>query len=141
MALLQRDAWEKLVASWNELIRSVQQLPPHVDLSIKRAQVEEPRHFGFRKSVGWKKGSLRNWRLALPNGRCIHVREYRDHFKIHWDIADPRKNPFKHLVYDTRRLYNSIKIMFVFTTTAIFMYHPEAVQFLLNTLIKGFIIP
>ena len=137
-----RNKWDRIIASWNDLIKSVQELPPHVDLLIKKSQVIEPWLCGFRKSsIGWRKGALRNWRLALSNGKSIHIREYADHFKIHWDIADPRKNPLKHFVYDTRRLYNTIRLLLVFITSAAFIYHPEILQALMSALEKGAIIP
>lgn len=137
-----RNAWEKISSSWSELIKLVQGLAPHVDLLVKKSQVVEPWLFGFRKSsVGWKKGALRHWRLALSNGRSIHIREYADHFKIHWDFADPRKNPFKHLVYDTRRLYNAIRVLVACATSAAFLYHPEFLQALIGLIEKGVLIP
>lgn len=138
-----RNTWEKIYASWNELIRFVQGLPPHVDLIIKKSQLMEPWLFGFRKSrIGWKKGALRHWRLALPNGKSIHIREYADHFKIHWDIADPRKNPLKHFMYDTRRLYNAIRLLAVGAASlAALLYHPEILQALMGLLDKGLLIP
>jgi len=137
-----RNTWEKIFASWNELIRLVQELPPHVDLLIKKSQVIEPWMCGFRRSkMGWKKGALRNWRLALSNGKSIHIREYSDYFRVHWDIADPRKNPFKHFIYDTRRLYNSIRLALVCCLSATFIYHPEILQALMSVLEKGVLIP
>jgi hypothetical protein len=126
--------WKGFRSEWSDLIKKVQQMPPHVDLLVSRLQVEEPIRFGFRKSVGWRKGALTNWRLALPSGRCIHVREYRDIFKIHWDIADPRHNPLRHLMYDTRRLYNSIRLTVIFAITATFVYHPDMLPMILNRL-------
>ncbi|MEM0121116.1 MAG: hypothetical protein QW514_04500 [Thermoprotei archaeon] len=137
-----RTKWDKILASWNDLIKHVQELPPHVDLLIKKSQVKEPWLYGFRKSsIGWRKGAMRTWRLALTNGKGIHIREYSDHFKIHWDIADPRKNPLKHFVYDTRRLYNAIRILLIFIVSATFAYHPEILQALINVVERGAIIP
>jgi hypothetical protein len=141
MPFNEKNAWKSIRETWSELIKSVQRLPPHVDLLIHKSIVDEPWLFGFRKSLmAWKKGSLRNWRLALPNGRCIHVREYKDHFKIHWDIADPRKNPFKHLVYDTQRLFNTLKLSFFVSTAALFVYRPETIQAIM-ALFRAFVVP
>lgn len=138
-----RNTWERISASWGELIRCVQNLPPHVDILIKKSQAAEPWLFGFRKSsMAWRKGALRNWRLALPNGKSIHIREYADHFKIHWDVADPRKNPLKHFIYDTRRLYNTIRLLVIgMASTMTLLYHPGILQALISMIDKSIIIP
>ncbi|MEM3670732.1 MAG: hypothetical protein QW767_03195 [Thermoprotei archaeon] len=133
--------WKNFGSGWRDLVKRVQQLPPHVDLWVAKASVSPPNIVGFRKSVGWKKGSIANWRLALANGRSIHAREYRDHFRIHWDIADPRKNPLRHLVYDTRKLFNALRVSFALTLTAVCFSHPDILQSAVAMLEKGLLYP
>lgn len=133
--------WDRIKSSWRDLVKRVQQLPPHVDMLVSKATVSPPSRFGFRRSVGWKKGSIVNWRLALANGRSIHVREYCDHFKIHWDIADPGKNPLRHLVYDTRRLFNALRVSAALSLTAVVFYHSELLQTVFGVLEKSLIVP
>lgn len=103
--------WKRWRARWVGVIMNVQRLPPHVDLFIRKSLNEDPKLFGFRKSlIAWKKGCISNWRLNLPNGRSIHIREYTDHFRIHWDFADPKRNPLKHFVYDTKTLFRALSL-------------------------------
>jgi len=45
--------------------------------------------------LGEKKGSKRQYRLGN-----LHVREYADHYKVHEDKVDPRRDPLGHILID-----------------------------------------
>ena len=38
--------------------------------------------------------------LVERNGTCIHIKEYSDLYKIHWDESNPATNPIGHLLND-----------------------------------------
>lgn len=51
----------------------------------------------FRKTLlGYTKGATNQYR----GPHSTHVREYPDHYTIHRDFIDPRKNPLSHLAKD-----------------------------------------
>jgi len=91
---------------WTNVIKRVLSLKPHKDLYIEKRRVTHPLYAGFRHSIGEPKGQIADYRLRLINGRSIHVREYKDHYRVHWDIVDPSVNPLLHLKYDAPHWYN-----------------------------------
>lgn len=51
----------------------------------------------FKKTLlGYTKGATSQYR----GPQSTHVREYSDHYTIHRDFIDPRKNPISHLAKD-----------------------------------------
>lgn len=51
----------------------------------------------FRKTLlGYTKGAVNQYR----GPHSTHVREYSDHYTIHRDFIDPRRNPLSHLAKD-----------------------------------------
>ncbi len=49
-----------------------------------------------RTLLGYTKGAVNQFRGPFST----HVREYSDHYTIHRDFIDPRKNPISHLAKD-----------------------------------------
>lgn len=45
-------------------------------------------------------GQMADYRMTLPDGRGIHVREFSDCYTIHWDKACPLVNPIEHINQD-----------------------------------------
>jgi hypothetical protein len=45
--------------------------------------------------LGTKKGAKKQFRYGK-----LHIREYRDHYIVHMDKVDPRKDPMGHLLID-----------------------------------------
>jgi len=93
---------------WASIIRGTLKLRPHEDIVIPRSKVKHPLHVGFKRSIGEPKGQIADYRLRLIDGRSIHVREYKDCYKVHWDIVDPSVNPIEHLRYDAPHWYSMI---------------------------------
>ncbi len=93
---------------WVSIIRKVLTLKPHEDMLIPKASVKHPLAIGFKRSIGEPKGQSADYRLRLIDGRSIHVREYKDCYKVHWDIVDPSVNPIRHLKYDAPHWYKMI---------------------------------
>ena len=66
------------------------------ELSISKEVLQELPEDFKETSLGEIRDAIRQYR-----GPCgLHVREYDDRFVIHRDIADPRKDPIGHLLFD-----------------------------------------
>jgi len=57
---------------------------------------------GYRRSLGTPKGQRADYRKPLDDGRGLHVREYEDHMRVHWDRTAPSVDRVVHLVDDAR---------------------------------------
>ena len=90
---------------WNLIIRQVLQMPAQQELSIMSWGGPHPRNMGFYRSVGLPPAQVQDWRLALPDGRGIHVREERNGYKAHWDHVDPSVSLLGHLRKDVPWLF------------------------------------
>jgi len=86
--------------SWRILIHKVLKNPPHKDALIPKHIVKDPLEEGFFETLGEPQGQMKDYELTLSDGRRIHVREFKDHYKVHWDKMSPRINPIDHLRYD-----------------------------------------
>jgi hypothetical protein len=53
--------------------------------------------------LGNKKGAKRQFRYG-----SLHIREYADHYSLHIDKIDPRKDPLGHLLIDAPEYLTSI---------------------------------
>ena len=62
--------------------------------------VPHPSMIGFEEHFGDLAGQKTDYRLALPDDRSIHVREYDHYYLIHWDSKDPKIDPIGHLIED-----------------------------------------
>ena len=93
------------VTTMENLIKFVLNNPEHEDLIIPKAMLGNLSEFGFCESIGELQGQLRDFRLALPDRRGIHIREYNDYYKMHWDIVDPHTDPMNHLRYDAPHFF------------------------------------
>ena len=86
--------------SWGDVTRAVLNLPEHKDLKVMKWSVPHPLEAGFREGLGDPVGQKANYRLALPNGRGLHVKEYDHHYLIHWDRVDPSIDLVGHIIED-----------------------------------------
>jgi len=86
--------------NWDTLIELVLKLPPHKDVKVWKWEISHPLMNGFKRSVGSPAGQKADYRLALNDGRSIHIREFDDFYRVHWDKKDPRVDPITHLAKD-----------------------------------------
>ena len=85
--------------TWEQIISAVLTLPKHKDIVVKFSEVPElPPE--FKPRPGDNDGQITDYGLALEDGTGIHIKVYKDYYKIHWDEKDPIKDPFGHLAYD-----------------------------------------
>ncbi len=85
---------------WSNVISVVLQLPPHQDIIRPKATLSHPKEVGMKERMGEPQGQLADYKWALPDGKSIHVREYLDEYRIHWDMFDVDIDLINHLRYD-----------------------------------------
>lgn len=86
--------------SWEQIINEVLTYPKHTDITIEKWRVS-PLPNDFKPRPADDDGQIADYGLALEDETGIHVKEYDDYYKIHWDKKDPNVNPIGHLVYDS----------------------------------------
>lgn len=91
---------------WSKIIDKVLTLPAHEDMIVKKSNaLIHPTLVGFKRSVGEPHGQSADYRLRLYDGKSIHVREYNDHYRVHWDKVDPSVSIIAHLKHDAPHIY------------------------------------
>lgn len=90
---------------WASVARLILSTPPGQDARIELRQVPHPSSAGFREASGWPMGQNADWRLMYSDGRGLHVKEYDDHYLVHWDQCDPAFSAVGHLAKDTPRQF------------------------------------
>jgi len=88
------------VESWRQQYRPVLGLPLPCEATVSKWVVSHPLEAGFVSSIGEAAGQKADFRLPLDDGREIHVREYDEHYTVHWDQVSAIRNPIGHLVAD-----------------------------------------
>lgn len=90
---------------WVKIIRDVLEEEPHRDITIPKNTIAHPSICGFRRRIGFPKGQIADWDMVLPDGRGVHVREYSDYYRIHWDRVSPFVSRIGHLKRDAPGLF------------------------------------
>jgi len=96
--------------SWSNLIYRVLKLPVHQDIAVSKSAILSPLEEGFIESIGDFKGQVADFRRPMPDGRSIHVREFKKHFLVHWDFRDPSLDPLGHLVQDAPHILGLLSL-------------------------------
>lgn len=87
---------------WNEIEDQVLRRPPRDEIEISKNKIVHPKNSGYKiSSMGSPKGQSIDYRKSLADNRGLHIREYENKYKIHWDEKDPRENPLVHLKKDS----------------------------------------
>ena len=86
--------------SLNNTINSVLTKPAHEDVKYEKHLLDVDLLQQHRSILADSDGQIDNYRITLKDGRDIHIKEYDDHYKIHWDHANPSKDPITHLIKD-----------------------------------------
>lgn len=87
--------------TWKAIAVAVMALPPHGKLVVPRHAAPHPKHAGLYRSLGLAR-KCRHYRQALPDGRGLHVHEYDDHYRVHWDAVDPSVSFLRHVWHDVK---------------------------------------
>lgn len=107
-------------SSWTPLFGVVLRSPKHVDLKVGKQMLPKlPIH--FKKRLGDPDGQIEDYGYGLEDGRAIHVKEYVEYYKIHWDERDPSKDPLGHLFYDAPHWLIAILLVLVILVTVFFV--------------------
>lgn len=53
--------------------------------------------------LGEKKGSIKQYRHGN-----LHIREYENHYSVHYDKIDPREDPLGHVMVDARKYFPGV---------------------------------
>jgi hypothetical protein len=86
------------VSPWDAVIARVREMPFHVDVAVSDA-VPPPVSAGFDPGRGKPAGQRADYRLPLPDGTEVHVREYDDRFTVHRDRHSAEQR-LRHLALD-----------------------------------------
>jgi hypothetical protein len=90
------------VVEWSPIIREVLSLPPHVDIVVPKIPLPKE----ARRTLGEFRGQVADWEIKLEDGRRIHIVEFEDCYKVHWDLVSPHENPIGHLRKDAKHWYD-----------------------------------
>ncbi len=85
---------------WSGLIEQVLRNGPYIDIVVPRYAINHPLNDGFEETLGEFQGQTNDYELTLSDGRRIHIREFHDCYKVHWDKVSPKIDPFEHLRKD-----------------------------------------
>ena len=89
----------ELMTAWHGVALAALALPKHGKLVVPRDRVPHPEASGLYASIGLAP-KCRHYRHALPDGRGLHVHEYADHYRVHWDAVDPSVSVLRHFLHD-----------------------------------------
>jgi len=92
---------------WTKLIKHLSERYPGIKVKVPKEKLKNPLEVGFRRSVGLHL-RRKHYRLALPDGRCVHVEETKDSYVIHVDVKDPALSPIGHLREDAPGLWTAL---------------------------------
>ena len=89
------------LTDWKKIINEVLKRRPHQNIIVSKHHLaKHPSECGFVKTLGIPRGQINDYELTLKDGRRVHVVEFKDYYKVHWDILSPRVSPLGHLICD-----------------------------------------
>jgi len=83
------------------MLLQIRSMPAHTDIIIPKSLIPDPEAEGFIRTLGEPRGQKADYELTLEDGKRIHLLDYGDHYKAHWDWFSPLVDPVKHLLYDS----------------------------------------
>ena len=89
-------------SSWQEVISQVLRQSAHRDIHLSKENLPHLESIGISRGWGIPRGQSADYRMPSPDGRSIHIREYRDHYAAHWDEYDPATHLVQHIRCDAR---------------------------------------
>src|SRR5713226_4545388 len=99
--------------AWKEIIERVLSKPAHTDVLTFKSEVPHPLSVGFVRHIGDLAGQTADYRLPLPDGRELHVKEYAEDYSSHWDNSSAVRNPLGHILRDTMWVFAIVAVLVV----------------------------
>ena len=96
--------------SWLEVISYVLKQSAHRDIYLLKENLLHPESIGIPKGWGIPRRQLADYRMLSPDGRSIHIREYRNYYAAHWDKYDPATNLIQHIRCDAHNWWMLFKL-------------------------------
>ena len=94
--------------SWDSVIRELRSKRPLAAVRIPKDWFPHPlRIKGMRQGIGLLRGQSADYRMRLPDGGALHVREYPAYYKAHLDQVDPVLDPLDHLRRDAPEVFTA----------------------------------
>jgi hypothetical protein len=85
--------------SWLDILAQLRAEPSAL-IRTSKGDVPSPLDGGARVSLGLPTGQRRDYRWSLPDCRCMHAREFAEHYETHLDQMDPACDLPAHLKID-----------------------------------------
>lgn len=73
---------------------------PREDLAVSKEVLPNPKDLGWSPSVGAPKRQAADYRISYDDGTCVHIKEFDDHYQVHWDEKDPNQDLVGHFTTD-----------------------------------------
>lgn len=95
----------KILKNWQDLVTYMKSLSPHHDVEISkesfdRVILQKYVLQRYHSIFGDPDGQIANYRIPLKDGSGIHIKEYDNKYKIHWDNSNLATDPVGHLIND-----------------------------------------
>lgn len=89
-----------IIKNWKEFSDFILQYDAHQDIEFDKRFFRKEDLQALQSIWADSDGQKENYRISLPDGKGIHIKEYENTFKVHWDKSDPRTDPIGHLLKD-----------------------------------------
>lgn len=86
--------------SWSEVIDILTRHPWRTRVKLPKGLLPHPAAAGMSSSVGIPEGQVADYRLVLPDGSGLHVKDFVEYYEAHLDEVHPDVNWVEHLRQD-----------------------------------------
>lgn len=84
--------------AWNAVISHVLTLPKHQEYIVQKSDYPQLPYVAELR-IGFPT-NIQHYNIPVGDGRAVHIKEHADHYSVHWDAADPNRDPIGHLIKD-----------------------------------------
>lgn len=70
------------------------------NLAVSEKVLSHPKDLGWPSSIGAPKGQVADYRISYDDGTCVHIKDFDDHYQVHWDEKDPNQDLVGHFTSD-----------------------------------------
>ena len=109
-------------SAWDAIIRSAKRRPPHEDVRVEHFEVGGIPDDFYERPADYD-GQDADYGFPLDDGTGVHVKEYGDHYMVHWDRRDPRADPLGHLYKDSPKWLVFGVVVGIAAAGGIYLWH------------------